>query len=100
MSSAQITPPAPLRAGGLLDIAQAAERLGVTERFVRRIIAQRRIPSGFDARWPRRTALRSTAPNRSPATAATWSWDRRRSACARVGNDRVRSRPSTRHFTR
>lgn len=28
----------------LLDIAQLAERLGVTERFVRRLVEERRIP--------------------------------------------------------
>lgn len=30
--------------GALLDIAALAERLGVTERFVRRLVAERRIP--------------------------------------------------------
>ena len=30
--------------GTLLDIAALAERLGVTERFVRRLVAERRIP--------------------------------------------------------
>ncbi len=29
---------------GLIDIAGLAERLGVTERFVRRLIAERRVP--------------------------------------------------------
>ena len=28
----------------LLDVASLAERLGVTERFVRRLVAERRIP--------------------------------------------------------
>lgn len=30
--------------GTLLDITALAERLGVTERFVRRLVAERRIP--------------------------------------------------------
>ncbi len=32
------------RVGALLDIAALAGRLGVTERFVRRLVAERRIP--------------------------------------------------------
>ena len=31
-------------AGALLDIAALAQRLGVTERFVRRLVDERRIP--------------------------------------------------------
>ena len=37
------TPAAPTQARELLSVPQAAERLGTPERFIRRLIAQRRI---------------------------------------------------------
>ena len=36
--------PAPAPSAPLIDIVQAAERLGVTARFMRRLVDERRIP--------------------------------------------------------
>ena len=33
-----------LNRGRLLDVAEAAERLGITQRFVRKLVAQRQLP--------------------------------------------------------
>jgi excisionase family DNA binding protein len=34
----------PMSAEGMIDIAGAAERLGVSHRFIRRLVSERRIP--------------------------------------------------------
>ena len=41
--AAQTLPPA-VSTSGLLDVRGAAERLGVTDRFIRRLVEERRIP--------------------------------------------------------
>lgn len=70
---------------GLVDIAWVAERLGVTVRFVRRLVAEHRIPYiklGGPVRFDRADVERFIDDARRPASAKTQdaSFGRRRVA--------------------